>query len=80
MSERKAGWYWVKYLDDSDWVPGYYNAPTGHWPEACSAIMDWEPAVIGPRIPTPDELSQWILDNDEGDADPLDIEKFKLRR
>ena len=57
MSERKAGWYWVKYLADSEWSPSYYNSDSSDrpWPEACSAIEGFEPAVIGPRIPTPDE-------------------------
>lgn len=58
MSDRKEGWYWVKFgLGENDnWCAieytslGFKITPTTH-------VSDNWLADIGPRIPTPDEAT-----------------------
>ena len=64
MSERKAGWYWVK-LRHGEWVPcewlpdADYPDDAECWVDAPLSPMgyarDEQFEQIGPRIPTPDE-------------------------
>lgn len=50
MSERQAGLYWVKAYEDGIWEGLHWH---GKWWADCS--IGYEPPVVGPRIPTPDE-------------------------
>lgn len=54
MSERKAGWYWVKHKDQDDWEPDYWLG--SEW--MCAELYSHD--RIGPRIPDPDEPWQCV--------------------
>lgn len=50
---RKPGWYWVKYGKGNDWECKRYISD-GRW-ASHDGVMTFEPDIVGPRIPTPDE-------------------------
>lgn len=56
MSERREGWYWVKYAKGDEWQCAYYDP----WSDAFlfaewGAISSHSVKQVGPRIPSPDE-------------------------
>lgn len=56
MTERKEGWYWVRRRDEnSEWECAEWTWDC--WWIAGSEVEyeDSEVAIVGPRIPTPDE-------------------------
>lgn len=54
MSERQNGWYWVKEHISEDWAAWYWNGDDFRGQdEECFA-------VIGDRIPTPDDPWQCV--------------------
>ena len=62
---RQAGWYWVKEHSYENWV-------AWHWNGVDFAGVDEDCfAVIGPRIPSPDE--PWQCVPVEATADMLDV-------
>lgn len=94
MSERREGWYWVKFGRDNDWECKRLIS-TGYW-ASHDGVMDVDPSEIGHRIPTPDEVEglerrlkvQWQAEALEDFADDMTIEvnahtararAFKLR-
>lgn len=59
MSERKAGWYWVKV--DGDWECAQYDCGDWHITRANHEWPEDNLDEVGPRIPTPDEADGWQL-------------------
>lgn len=52
MSERQAGWYWVRCCANCRWEVAECH-DTGEW-----SVM--APYEVGPRIPTPEESWQTV--------------------
>lgn len=70
MSERKEGWYWVKF-DSDNWDAGYWAADHALWLIQNPYGLDYKESdmrEIGPRIPTPDEIEGWQLVPVEADS------------
>lgn len=59
MSERKEGMYWVKEIDHPHvrWQTAEWDR--GQW-WSTDNLLEWQPLVIGDRIPTPDEPWQCV--------------------
>lgn len=56
---RQPGWYWVRAGADEAWEVAEWNG--GTW-EVTGTDHDWPDhmiKVVGPRIPTPDEMGSW---------------------
>ena len=50
----ESGWYWVKWLGDSDeWSAEYYDAIHDWW--RFGALLEDKPIIIGPRIEEPEK-------------------------
>lgn len=62
MSERKAGFYWVKYCGEWAAMEWYSGRGLIHqWLFGPESLEDEHLDEIGPRIPTPDEMEGWQL-------------------
>ena len=58
MSERKAGWYWVKAHHGGKW--GCFNWDGRAWRDSAGVYPESIFDVVGHRIPTPDEPWQCV--------------------
>lgn len=65
--QRQPGWYWVQEWMMEDWQPRYWS--DGGFD---GGLSDEVFAVIGPRIPTPDE--PWQTVPTEVTPDMLDVQ------
>jgi len=57
-AEREPGWYWVKFTTESQWKAcefAFYQDKQEIWYYGGNFTRPF--AVIGPRIPTPDEVA-----------------------
>ena len=72
--ERKPGLYRVKWSHESGWEIAEYRIALGQrfWVADNNSAVLSGPAVIGPRIPTPDEAASHTLDGPER---PEEIER-----
>lgn len=73
--ELRPGWYWVQGAQGDEWVIGVF-APARVWyVQRAGIIFDYwarPPAIIGPRILSPDEATAHQLDGPER---PEEIER-----
>ena len=62
MTQREAGWYWVKWPHEKEWFAARYmgRVRERHMWSSGDIIQSDAPSFIGPRIPTPDEPWQCV--------------------
>ena len=60
---RKAGWYWVKWPHEKEWHAARYigRVRERHMWSSGDIIQSDAPALIGPRIPTPEDQANTYL-------------------
>lgn len=60
MEKRKSGYYWVKYINRSDWVVCLYYQNSGKWYVPNAFISDEDLGEINEtRIMNPDEVEYY---------------------
>lgn len=60
MEKRKSGYYWVKYINRSDWVVCLYYQNSGMWYAPSAFISDEDLGEINEtRIMNPDEVEYY---------------------
>lgn len=60
MEKRKSGYYWVKYINRSDWVVYLYYQNSGMWYVPNAFIGDEDLGEINEtRIMNPDEVEYY---------------------
>jgi len=60
MEKRKSGYYWVKYINRSDWVVCLYYQSSGKWYVPNAFISDEDLGEINEtRIMNPDEVEYY---------------------
>ena len=57
MSERNLGWYWIK-LGDCPWEAAHWTGEDWDVVGSDEPLRHYEDPVVGPYIPTPDDLNE----------------------